>query len=65
VKKFTLRQFIAKARAVHGKRYGYSKVKYQGSAKRVTIICKVHGKFRQKPADHIQGSGCKHCRGSR
>lgn len=27
----------------------------------VTIICKDHGKFQQKPVVHLQGSGCQKC----
>jgi hypothetical protein len=28
---------------------------------KVTILCDVHGEFSQRPADHINGSGCPEC----
>lgn len=31
---------------------------------RITIICKLHGKFQQNPHDHLQGSGCPFCKSS-
>lgn len=53
--------FIEKARALHGKRYGYDKVVYSGSHKKVVIQCKEHGAFEQTPASHLNGRGCPEC----
>jgi 2'-5' RNA ligase len=55
-------EFEAKARAVHGNKYDYSKVKYVLSSKPVEIVCPLHGSFKQAPASHLQGSGCAECR---
>ena len=53
--------FIEKAQAVHGDRYDYSIVDYQGAHKHVQIICYQHGEFRQTPHNHKSGNGCPAC----
>lgn len=53
--------FIAKARAVHGDKYDYSKVEYVRSSQKVCIICPVHGEFWQRPNSHLMGKGCDRC----
>ena len=53
----TLQRFIQQ----HGDRYDYSLVQYNGQQSPVTIICKRHGKFEQKPEYHWSGSGCPQC----
>lgn len=60
-KRNTTEQFIAKANAIHGERYDYSLVEYEGSAAKVTIICSEHGPFEQTPSEHLVGSGCVKC----
>ena len=62
-RKKTTEQFIADARKVHGDRYDYSKVNYQGSAIKVCIVCREHGDFMQKPNSHLMGQGCPACGG--
>ena len=59
--KLTTEEFITKAKAVHGDRYDYSKVKYINNQTKVCIICPIHGDFIQRPLDHIKGSGCPEC----
>lgn len=53
--------FLEKATKVHGDKYDYSKVVYEGSQIKVDIICKMHGTFLQSPANHIRGQGCRAC----
>ena len=53
--------FIEDAKRVHGEKYDYSLVQYQGSASEVTILCKRHGKFEAKPTKHLQGVECPDC----
>lgn len=53
--------FIEKARKIHGDKYDYSKVNYQGNAKKVIIICPTHGEFLQKPMIHLTKHGCPEC----
>ena len=60
----TTEEFIKKAKIVHGDKYDYSKVDYNGNKKEVIIICPIHGEFLQKPNSHINKkwpSGCRDC----
>lgn len=57
----TLDEFKKKARKVHGSRYDYNQVKYKRSNVPVTIVCRKHGRFDQKPSHHLQGTGCPKC----
>ena len=59
--KFNTKEFIQKAIKIHGDRYDYSKVNYQGINKKIIIICKIHGEFLQNSSKHLQGSNCKKC----
>lgn len=61
-RKLTTEDFIAKARAVHGDKYDYSKVDYIGRSIEVCITCPVHGDFWQKPCSHVSNKcGCQKC----
>lgn len=60
--RFTKKDFIIKAKKVHGNKYDYSKVIYKQNKQPVIIICKLHGEFEQIPHNHTQGSGCTKCR---
>lgn len=53
--------FIFKLKKVHGDKYDYSKVKYNSSYEKITIICPKHGEFQQLSANHLRGDGCKKC----
>ena len=55
-------EFIEKAKQVHGDKYDYSKCEYKTTEKKVTIICKTHGEFKQTPHSHLQGQGCPVCK---
>lgn len=55
------RQFVKKARMVHGGRYDYSKTEYKSAKKKALIICPIHGEFQQTALDHLHGSGCPAC----
>lgn len=59
--KDTLQIFMQKAICVHGNKYDYSNVRYINSITPVSITCKDHGDFYQKPVDHIRGNGCPRC----
>lgn len=63
--KITTEDFISKAKEIHGDKYDYSLVDYQGSAVPVTIICPIHGPFEQKPTKHTSlKRGCPKCGGT-
>jgi len=59
--KYSLEDFLKKAKTVHGDKYDYSKVEYIDSQTRVCIICPKHGEFWQTPAAHLSGQGCVKC----
>lgn len=59
----TKNEFIEKAKKVHGDKYDYSKVEYINSKTEVTIVCPIHGEFKQRPDMHtLKANGCKLCR---
>lgn len=60
-KRLTDKEFIKKARKIHGELYDYSKVEYKNTRTPVEIFCKVHGYFTQLPLHHLQGRGCYKC----
>jgi len=53
--------FIKNSIIKHGDKYDYSKVNYINSKKKVIIICKIHGEFKQSPNHHLCGSTCNLC----
>lgn len=63
LKKLNTEEFIAKAIAVRGDKYDYSKVVYTTTHEHVVIICKEHGEFKQIPSGHLRGVDCPSCMG--
>lgn len=58
----TKEEFIEKARKIHGSKYDYSEVEYQGNKVHVKINCPEHGPFWQRPDSHAaRGQGCPFC----
>lgn len=57
----TTDDFIRKARIKHGERYDYSRALYTHAHAALTIICRQHGPFEQRPSNHLQGSNCPRC----
>lgn len=60
-RRLTTKEFIFKAGAVHGDQYQYHKVDYVNNSIKVTITCKTHGDFEQRPNGHLKGKGCPKC----
>lgn len=54
-------QFIEDAKEIHGDKYDYSLVNYQGDTSKIEIICQTHGSFKQTAGGHLQGHGCIRC----
>lgn len=54
--------FKIKSNKKHNNFYDYSKTIYNGMHEDVTIICPVHGEFRQNAGRHSDGSGCQLCK---
>ena len=59
------KHFISLANSVHGATYDYSRVNYVNQQTKITIVCKKHGPFDQRPGNHTQGQGCPKCRQSK
>lgn len=57
----SLTTFITKAVSVHKNLYNYDFVVYSKSSKKVDIVCKIHGIFKQTPNKHLMGQGCPIC----
>ena len=55
------KQFIEKAKSIHGDKYDYSKVEYKNAHTKVTITCPIHGEFEQMATNHLIGYGCFEC----
>lgn len=61
-RKLTSEEFIAKAQAIHGDRYGYDRVLYINGDTEVEIYCNACAKyFKQKANVHLLGRGCQEC----
>lgn len=55
--------FIEKAKAKHGDKYDYTKVRYVNNKTPVTITCRTHGDFEQTPQGHLASNDpCNKCR---
>lgn len=66
--RLTKDEFIKRARAKHGDKYDYSQVVYKNNTTPVTIICPIHGPFKQTPHNHLHGKkgrGCPYCASTR
>jgi hypothetical protein len=54
-------EFTRRARKVHGEKYRYDEASYTRASANLTVICPVHGPFRQNGSAHLGGSGCPAC----
>lgn len=61
-KALTTKQFIEKAKKIHGDKYSYRKTEYCSGHKKVVITCSRHGDFEQDPYSHLSGCGCPACK---
>ena len=61
MKRDTIDSFVLKAKKIHGEKYDYSKSIYANQDTKITIICKNHGEFNQRPDHHLAGHHCKKC----
>ena len=59
--------FIRISKFIHGEKYDYSKADVENLDEdgKVTIICPLHGEFKQKPYAHLKGDGCILCRNTK
>ena len=59
--RLTTQEFIDRARATHGDKYGYAFSVYQGNHTKLMIHCPEHGMFEQRPNNHMNGQNCPYC----
>ena len=52
---------IKEFKETHNDRYDYSLVEFKTGDTPVTIICREHGQFQQRPLNHRQGANCPIC----
>jgi uncharacterized protein YbaR (Trm112 family) len=60
-RRLTTEEFVKRARKVHENFYDYSLVDYKNAKAKVTIICPIHGEFKQTASDHLNSCGCPKC----
>lgn len=60
-KTYNTKEFIEKAKEVHGNRYDFSKTKYINARTKVCVTCKIHGDFMITPGHFLGGKGCNKC----
>ena len=53
--------FIKFSAKMHKNKYNYSITNYNNAKEKVSIICDVHGVFKQTPNKHLEGRGCEKC----
>lgn len=63
-RKVSVTEFVTRAKAIHGDKYDYSKVKFNSMEDKIIIICSIHGEFEQNAHGHLNGYGCFKCYGS-
>jgi hypothetical protein len=61
--KRTQKEFIERARSIHGEKYDYSKSIYIGALEDIEIICRKHSSFWQQANLHLRGANCPICTG--
>lgn len=61
--KYTTKEFIERAKLVHGTKYTYARSYYKGKDTHITVTCKKHGDFVTIPNNHVRGYGCPKCKG--
>lgn len=61
--KKTASQLLLDLRKVHGYRYNYPYLKeeYKNNKSKITIVCPIHGEFKQTMNCHLRGQGCAQC----
>lgn len=61
MKKKSRETLIKEFRDIHGDRYDYAAMDYEGCHRKVKVVCKEHGLFLIAPHHHLRGSGCRKC----
>ena len=59
--RITTDAFVARAMELHKEKYDYSKSNIVRTKDEITIVCPIHGEFKQTIESHLKGSGCPIC----
>lgn len=59
--RITQKEWIDRCNQIHNSFYDYSQSNFQGIAEDITIICPIHGIFKQNAGVHQRGHGCGKC----
>lgn len=60
---FSTKDYVSKAKEVHGDRWDYSITEYAGYDSKISFGCIIHGEQRQQARRHLRTEiPCKHCR---
>lgn len=59
--RFTRDEFIERATIVHGNKYDYSSMIFDGVNSKMNVICRIHGDFTIRGNAHLDGQGCPKC----
>lgn len=59
--KNNLGSILDRFKSAHGSKYDYSKFNYINNRTDSTIICPIHGEFKQSAWTHYRGHGCPSC----
>lgn len=54
-------EYVRRANEIHNNKYTYIEDDYKNLNTLSTIICDIHGPFKQKPSNHLNGQGCPLC----
>lgn len=58
-----LPKLLEELNSVHNRKYTYPNIEteYKNNKSKITIICPIHGEFRQTVNHHLGGQGCNKC----
>lgn len=60
--KILLSEFIERSNYIHNSEYDYSLVSFKNNDSIVSIICPIHGVFKQRVGSHLRGNSCNNCK---
>jgi hypothetical protein len=55
------KNYIERCKNKFKNKYNYSLVDYKNNKKKESIICPIHGVFKQSMKDHLKSTGCPYC----
>lgn len=59
------KELIERLNILHKNKFDYSLLEYRTQNENVSIICPMHGVFKQRLSHHVEGAGCPMCESSK